>query len=47
MAKAKSAQTSTFKPRQKTKRPGVHSKKGTSSLKSSKNYKKLYRGQGN
>lgn len=28
------------------KRPGVHSKKSTSKLKSSKNYKKLYRGQG-
>lgn len=46
MAKAKSAQTSTFKPRQKAKRPGVHSKKGTSSLKSSKNYKKKNVGQG-
>ena len=30
----------------KVKRPGVHSKKKTSSLKSSKNYKKAYRGQG-
>ncbi len=40
-------QISTFKPRERVKRPGVHSKKGTSSLKSSKNYKKLYRGQGN
>lgn len=27
-------------------RPGVHSKKKTSVLKSSKNYKKAYRGQG-
>lgn len=27
-------------------RPGVHAKSQTSSLKSSKNYKKLYRGQG-
>jgi hypothetical protein len=27
-------------------RPGVHSKSQTSSLKTSKNYKKLYRGQG-
>jgi hypothetical protein len=27
-------------------RPGVHAKSKTSSLKSSKNYKKLYRGQG-
>jgi hypothetical protein len=30
----------------KIKRPGVHAKSKTSSLKSSKNYKKLYRGQG-
>tara|TARA_B100001094_G_C18196268_1_gene811364 strand:+ start:22077 stop:22208 length:132 start_codon:yes stop_codon:yes gene_type:complete len=28
------------------KRPGVHSKSKTSKLKSSKNYKKLYKGQG-
>lgn len=28
------------------KRPGVHSKKKTSSLKTSKNYKKIYKGQG-
>lgn len=28
------------------KRPGVHSKTKTSRLKSSKNYKKKYRGQG-
>ena len=30
----------------KVSRPGVHAKTKTSSLKSSKNYKKLYRGQG-
>ncbi len=30
----------------KVKRPGIHSKCKTSKLKSSKNYKKLYRGQG-
>lgn len=30
----------------KKKRPGVHSKCKTSGLKSSKNYKKAYRGQG-
>lgn len=29
-----------------TKRPGIHSKNGTSKNKSSKNYKKKYRGQG-
>lgn len=32
------------KPRRK--RPGIHSKKNSSSLKSSKNYKKVYKGQG-
>ena len=31
----------------KVSRPGVHAKTRTSKLKSSKNYKKLYRGQGN
>jgi hypothetical protein len=30
----------------KVKRPGVHAKTKTSKLKSSKNYKKLYKGQG-
>lgn len=30
----------------KVKRPGVHSKKKSNQLKSSKNYRKLYRGQG-
>ena len=30
----------------KVRRPGVHAKTKTSSLKSSKNYRKLYRGQG-
>ena len=30
----------------KVKRPGVHSKSKTSSLKSSKNYSKKYKGQG-
>lgn len=30
----------------KVNRPGVHAKSKTSSLKTSKNYKKLYRGQG-
>jgi hypothetical protein len=32
--------------RPKINRPGVHAKAQTSNLKSSKNYKKLYRGQG-
>lgn len=30
----------------KKKRPGIHSKKRTSKLKKSKNYKKAYKGQG-
>jgi len=30
----------------KVRRPGVHAKSKTSSLKSSKNYKKIYKGQG-
>ena len=30
----------------KVSRPGIHAKSKTSSLKGSKNYKKLYRGQG-
>ena len=30
----------------KKKRPGVHAKSKTSKLKSSRNYKKAYRGQG-
>lgn len=45
MAKVKESISKTLdKP--KKKRPGVHSKKKTSVLKSSKNYKKLYKGQG-
>tara|TARA_R100001198_G_scaffold94305_1_gene77219 strand:+ start:1261 stop:1395 length:135 start_codon:yes stop_codon:yes gene_type:complete len=35
-----------FKGNKQKKRPGVHSKTKTSSLKSSKHYRKLYRGQG-
>ncbi len=30
----------------KKKRPNIHSKKKSSSLKTSKNYRKLYKGQG-
>jgi hypothetical protein len=44
MAKINNTVEKVVKP--KIKRPGVHSKSKTSSLKSSKNYKKLYRGQG-
>jgi len=40
-------QTSTaFKAKPKVNRPGVIAKTKTSSLKTSKNYKKKYRGQG-
>lgn len=46
MAKIKQTSTSTFKGKPKRKRPGVHAKSKTSKLKSSKNYKKLNRGQG-
>lgn len=46
MAKTKSAPSSTKVEKGKVSRPGVHAKTKTSSLKSSKNYRKLYRGQG-
>lgn len=48
MAKAKTAKQTTtkFVKKVKTKRPGVHSKKKFSKLKSSKHYKKLSVGQG-
>lgn len=46
MAKVKTASTATKVEKSKVSRPGVHAKSKTSSLKSSKNYKKLYRGQG-
>jgi len=45
-SKGGSVQASKWKPKAKVKRPGVHSKKSTSGLKSSKNWKKAYRGQG-
>lgn len=37
---------SNYTKKQNKKRPGVHSKCKTSKLKSSKHYKKKYRGQG-
>jgi hypothetical protein len=43
---AKSTNSNSFSPSPSIKRPGVHAKSQTSSLKQSKNYKKLYRGQG-
>ena len=47
MAKVKSSkEIAKWKPKPKIKRPGVVSKKKNSSLKSSKNYRKPYRGQG-
>lgn len=46
MAKTKSHTPATKSKKPKVARPGVHAKSKTSSLKSSKNYKKLYRGQG-
>jgi hypothetical protein len=45
-AKVKTASSTIKIEKAKVKRPGVHSKCKTSKLKSSKNYKKLYRGQG-
>ena len=44
MAKVTNTVEKAVKP--KKSRPGVHAKSQTSKLKSSKNYKKLYRGQG-
>lgn len=44
MAKVQKDSTKLVKP--KVARPGVHSKTKTSKLKSSKNYKKQYKGQG-
>jgi len=38
--------TFTFRANKQVKRPGIHAKSKTSTLKSSKNYRKKYRGQG-
>lgn len=46
MAAKTKSQTSILFIKPKKSRPGVHSKKTTSGLKTSKNYRKLYRGQG-
>ena len=50
MAKTSKTKSSSSAPTKKIKRkvsrPGVHAKTKTSKLKGSKNYKKLYRGQG-
>lgn len=45
MAKLKESTVKVYS-KVKVSRPGVHAKTKTSKLKSSKNYKKLYRGQG-
>jgi len=45
MAKIKDSGMNT-KVKKSISRPGIHAKSGTSQLKSSKKYKKLYRGQG-
>tara|TARA_B110000971_G_C19569951_1_gene302556 strand:+ start:397 stop:537 length:141 start_codon:yes stop_codon:yes gene_type:complete len=45
MAKVK-ASSGTTKEKSQISRPGVHSKTKTSNTKTSKNYKKLYKGQG-
>ena len=37
---------SNYRPNNRKKRPGVHAKSKSSGLKSSRNYKKKYRGQG-
>lgn len=46
MAKVKAAAAATWKTKPKVSRPGVHAKTKTSKTKTSKNYKKSYRGQG-
>ena len=46
MTKVISTKVTTRLAKTKVRRPGVHSKKRHSNLKSSKNYKKAYRGQG-
>lgn len=46
MAKVKTNTSVVKLEKPKVSRPGVHAKSKTSGLKSSKNYRKLYRGQG-
>jgi len=43
---AKKHNSLTFLKKPKINRPGIHAKTKTSSLKSSRNYRKRYRGQG-
>lgn len=44
--KQKATTSTSVLDKPKKKRPGVHSKKKTAKLKTSKNYKKRYKGQG-
>lgn len=46
MAKQQKSLTSMYRAKSKVSRPGVHSKKGSSNLKTSKNYVKRSVGQG-
>jgi hypothetical protein len=46
-AKVKTSSVTNYITKPKRKRPGVHAKSKTSKSKNSKNYKKLYIGQGN
>lgn len=46
MAKIKSQSSTATYESSNVSRPGVHSKTKTSKIKSSKNYKKVYKGQG-
>jgi len=43
---AKKTNVIIFKPKKEVNRPGVHAKTKTSNHKTSKHYKKAYRGQG-
>ena len=45
-SKSSSSFEKKFKPRNKVRKPGIHSKNKSSKLKNSRNYKKAYRGQG-
>jgi hypothetical protein len=46
MAKSSTSDVKNFHAKTKKKNPGVHSKKKSSSSKTSKNYRKAYVGQG-
>lgn len=46
MAKTKTSTEKSFLKKPKVKRKGIHAKTKASKLKSSKNYKKVYRAQG-